>query len=77
MLALRNERRVRGMIRMEELGSMRERIGTVDVAEGLAQYERCQQGEHGGADEKAPHDREVYASSALGSDGYFTELIPR
>lgn len=55
VLALWNERRVRRMIRVEELDSVRERIGTVDVAEGPAQREGGQEDQDEKAKERPLH----------------------
>ena len=60
MLVLRNEGRMRGMVGMEELRSLRKELGAIDVAEGPSQRQRREQGEYGGAKE-APHDEGVYA----------------
>ena len=62
MLALRNERRVSGMVGCEKLRPLREELETVDVAESPAQRQRREQGKQCGAAEKASHDAEVYAS---------------
>jgi hypothetical protein len=61
VLALRNERRVSGMVGREELRTLRKNLETVDVAESPAQRQLREQGEYGGAAEKASHDGEVYA----------------
>ena len=66
VLVLRNERSVRGMVRREELRPVREELETVDVAERPAQRQRREQGDDGGAAEKASHGAEVYASRRFG-----------
>ena len=43
VLTLRDKRRVRWVVRMKELGSVRERPGAVDVAERPAQRDRGQE----------------------------------
>jgi hypothetical protein len=62
VLVLWNEGRVRGMVGREELRPLREDLQAVDVAEGPAQRQLREQGDDGGAAEKASHDWEVYAA---------------
>jgi len=55
MLALRNERRVRGMVGREELRALREELQAVDVAEGPAQHEWGQEDQDEKAKERPLH----------------------
>jgi len=77
VLALWNERRVRRMIRVEELDSVRERIGTVDVAEGPAQREGGQNERNEKADEGPLHGGPDSTLRAVERTYGAVRLVPR
>ena len=75
MFLVGNEGCVLGMVRREELRSLREEPETVDVPERPAKHQRCEQSKHGGADETGSHGSKVYAFRPTAP--YFTPAIDR